>query len=61
MTYKNDTIKYYYRIYSTLSGIWPISGPTSGGTLLRVSGNGFDETVSCKLDGYRILPIKVNT
>lgn len=43
ITYTNETVVFYYKTYSSLSKIYPIYGPTYGGTLITVTGDDFDD------------------
>ena len=61
ITYTNETVLFSYKTYSNLTAIYPTSGPTEGGTMIRVWGSAFDDQAYCYLDGDIILPIRVNS
>jgi hypothetical protein len=58
--YKNETVVFYYKTYSTLSSISPIYGPSQGGTLITVLGNNFDDQVFCYIDKVKVKPVRVS-
>jgi IPT/TIG domain len=43
VVYKNETVKFYYKRYSSLATITPNYGPSQGGTLITVTGANFDD------------------
>ena len=61
VTYTNETVLYYYKTYSSVSSIYPIYGPTQGGTLVNVVGVDFDDQAYCYINNFRIKPIRVNS
>jgi len=60
VTYTNETVVFYYKTYSSLSSIYPIYGPSHGGTLVTVTGDDFDDQVYCFIDKIKVKPVRVN-
>ena len=57
LVFQNSTTSYQYKNYSIVTGIWPESGPSSGGTLIEVRGQDFDQEPLCwlKAEGESII------
>lgn len=61
ITYTNETIVYYYKSYSSLTSIYPNTGPSNGGTLVTVIGSDFDDQTFCYIGKIKVKPILIST
>ena len=46
----NESVHYTYRVYPTLTHVWPAHGPGAGGTLIELHGTGLDQRGLCQLE-----------
>lgn len=51
ISYSNSTVVFEYKAYASITSVTPRSGPTRGGTLIRVEGTDFSAEANCLLAG----------